>query len=153
MSENFNPESCRTVSITHHGGGCCGVSHIMGFGSIGGSQLPDTEDAEKRVRYLIGKYWADSSRTLDTKKNRLYEAVLKDSQRAQWEPVLQAIGFNLVADWKNTNSGNRCFMYLYEMGPDNKAGPYKSPYAAKRKKKLSVPNPFAAPEPVSKVRY
>lgn len=140
--------------IAGHGGGCCGISHIYGFSGFrwSSSNNPrNSEDAERRVRFLISKYWADSGRRLDDRKNRLYEAVLRESQREEWEPVLLAVGFELVTDFLNTNSGNRCYVYHYAMGPSNKHGPYKSPYKVS-KKKTSVPNPFE-PGPAVDIPY
>lgn len=137
-------------AIGRHGGGCCGISHIHGFTSIGGTALPDQETAERRVRFLISKYWHDSNRKLSRDKNRLYEAVLKEHQRMQWEEVLLRIGFEMVTDFTNTNSGNRCYVYHYAMGPKNKHGAYKM--AEKPTKKSDIPNPFA-PRPTVDIPF
>lgn len=149
----FNPATCRSIVIGGHGGSCCGISHIYSFprfnpkGPGSANCITNADEAERRIRYLISKYWTDSSRRLSEDKNRLYEAVLQNSQRAEWEPVLLKIGFELVTKFKNTNSGNQVFVYHYAMGPDNKHGAYKSPY--KPSKKSDIPNPFVPVPDVS----
>ena len=149
MDQPTDVTTWSSPSITGHGGSCCGISHIYHFQGMN-STVRTPENCEARVRFLISKYWHDSGRTLDRNKNRLYEAVLKESQRKEWEPVLLAVGFELVTDFLNTNSGNRCYVYHYAMGAKNKHGPYK--FLDKPVKKGSITNPFK-PRPAVAIRY
>lgn len=151
----FDPSKCHSVALNHHGGSCCGISHIYSFprfmpSGTDSRYIKNADEAEMRVRFLISKYWADSSRKLTKDKNRLYEAVLEEKQRKQWEPVLLNIGFECVSEFTNTNSNHRVYVYHYLMGPKNKHGPYKSPY--KPEKPSKIPNPFK-PQPAISIPF
>lgn len=158
----FRPRPTADVSqfysptLSAHGGGCCGISHIHGFGGSGaiskrnGSSGPkNADEAEARIRFLISKYWKDTGRRLDDKKSRLYEIVLKTSQCKQWQPIIERIGFVKVTDFLNTNSNNRCHVFHLAIGPTN-MGPYISPY--REEPEGPVPDPFK-PKPATDLDY
>jgi hypothetical protein len=49
-------------------------------------------------------------------KNYLIEAVLNHHQWSDWENILYDVGFNLVSEFVNGNSGNTCRVYHIESG-------------------------------------
>lgn len=84
------------VSVTSHGGYCCGARHIYG---LQGNVADDTE----RVKRLIRREG----------KGRLYEIIINYNQasRGLLKPLLD-MGFRLVTKFKNS-SGSVCFVLHY----------------------------------------
>ena len=86
--------------ITPHGGSCCGIRHICGFGS---------------ARYDLTKFKADMAPFMRPRSwGLLVEAVLTDDQMENgWAPVLKDTGFKLVNRFRNGNSGNHVNVLHY----------------------------------------
>jgi hypothetical protein len=85
------------VYSAKHGGLCCGVSHLHSFYDYVG-------DMEKHIKTTINRR--------NDPIPHMYEVVLADTQnsRARQE-VLTNLGFKLVTQFKNGNSGNECYVY------------------------------------------
>lgn len=75
--------------VRDHGGGCCGIRHITGFGLISPTSVRSLDDCIKQVQ-----------------ANRLMEVTLIDSQLKRWWPELRKRGFRQVTRFRNSNSGN-----------------------------------------------
>src|SRR4051812_32615544 len=85
------------MHITRHGGGCCGIDHIVGF-EFGYNAESKKRFAAEFVRQVAA--WKRRN------PSRLLEATLTDGQMRTWASHLQEIGFKLVDRFNNSNSEN-----------------------------------------------
>ena len=86
------------MQIINHGGGCCGIRHIQGFGSIDYASM--AEAFVKEFKDLMEPFTRPGC-------NLLVEAVLTDRQMVSgWAKVLKDFGFRHVSRFKNSNSHN-----------------------------------------------
>lgn len=88
-----------------HGGGCCGINHISGFG--GG-------ETKEHLLALIGTESRRRTRSM------ILEVVLTNGQCKQYPnhpKWLQELGFKLVSRFCNPNSGNICNVFHYNKYP------------------------------------
>lgn len=108
------------LGYAEHGGGCCGIYHIHGFGFI--DSLSPTLDCRKRI---IEKAVADCIADYDGNTDiftgedcdedswqMAIECILVNSQLPGWQEALEACGFTMVKSWDNSNSGNTCNMFI-----------------------------------------
>jgi hypothetical protein len=124
--------------LTYHGGKCCGIKTIHSLGYNPAQNLPilpvrankegytslfyakelPEQTAEERFTTLV-KHW-------DSNVSRgILEVILQDAgaynvapekehmynQQLNWRPVLKKLGFKLIASCKNSNSGNRIYVF------------------------------------------
>lgn len=82
------------MEIRRHGGGCCGIDHIVGF-QYGVLSPLDVENFNRRISNWKRRY-----------ASRMLEACLTDSQMRNWAPHLQKVGFKLGPRFRNSNSRN-----------------------------------------------
>lgn len=75
--------------VSRHGGGCCGIRHITGFGYKDANSIKELDWCIKSVL-----------------ANRLMEVTLTDSQLKVWWPELKKRGFKQKTRFRNSNSGN-----------------------------------------------
>lgn len=121
--------------VQGHGGYCCGIKHIWGFGVSLTRRLPAIVAVEQRDTALeMYKNIYPSAAPAESSKDRflryvefckntwpkqVIEVVLTDyahqtsyqSQRIEWEPVLLEAGFVLVTKALNSNSRNNIYIY------------------------------------------
>lgn len=93
------------TSISDHGGACCGIRHLVGFGPY--------DTAEDILVQLAKTRQGDD-------KGMLVEAVVTNSQLNRYRniaPALRDAGFKLVTRFKNPNSGNVCNVFHYNKVP------------------------------------
>lgn len=98
-----------------HGGGCCGINHIRGFGGggMGGYHrvgVPTREELREMMR----------PGNMAANRGMLLEVVLTNNQCRQNPNVpimLQEEGFKLVNRFLNPNSGNICNVFHYNKSP------------------------------------
>lgn len=114
------------LTLRAHGGGCCGMAHIHGFGSSTNRQEPpipaavpqeaglaykyqfigrDGEKITDRLDYLIQRHRSFNC------LNGVLEVVLNWGQNAVWEKELTSRGFKRVNQFKNSNSYNTILVY------------------------------------------
>lgn len=89
------------LNIVRHGGYCCGARHIYGF-----SWPFNQTEANNLWRRHIGS------------ANYSVEAVLTEAQLHSengqaWAKWLKDKGFVFVNRWRNTNSRNVCYRFIY----------------------------------------
>lgn len=90
--------------IADHGGNCCGIKHVVGFGEA----FTDYRGMEldQNVEDYLEEY-GNCNKDNKTTFNGLLEATLTDQQMAAgWAAELKKRGFRLVTRFKNSNSGN-----------------------------------------------
>ena len=85
-----------------HGGGCCGRTHLSGFGMEG--------PTERLIASVKNQ----------TQGRRCNEITLTQSQATRrglngwtWAQVLTHLGWKMVMKFRNGNSGNNVLVYLY----------------------------------------
>lgn len=113
-----------SLTITDHGGGCCGVTHLSGFGSFTENYLKQQRlnrramIAEAIVEVCSKEYGAEDDTPGSTfmKHRHCIEVVLSERQVEEWDRVLRLEGFAPVFSFENANSGNVCFVYMFETG-------------------------------------
>lgn len=109
--------------IECHGGECCGIVHLIGFGNVSQDETCfhglvdgfvaeqydhafEYQDREEWENYGGDEEsWAAYKRKQET-FNALLEATLTDNQMRSWAPILKKKGFRLVSRFLNSNSGN-----------------------------------------------
>lgn len=122
--------------IRCHGGSCCGIKHIYGFGKdptcqigVVASRLLTTEDLfpgpapvetyHDRLKRLLRWFPSYQSRGL-------IEVALVDTPRhyqdqaEKWEPILLDIGFKKVTSFFNSNSQRTVAVYHLDTNEVNK---------------------------------
>ncbi len=102
------------MNISAHGGGCCGMSHLVGF------PARDIVPADRRVEYLkgqvknalirLGYTTATGQRTF----RHCIEATVTSYQDKIWGEALAEVGFVPSMKFHNGNSGNKVIVYLLE---------------------------------------
>lgn len=88
-----------------HGGRCCGINHISGFGAATTKQ--DIVNALANTRQY-------------ERRGQLVEAVLTNRQlnsNPHLGQILDETGFKLVSRFQNPNSGNICNVFHYNKAP------------------------------------
>lgn len=120
------------LSFGNHGGGCCGMSHLLGFDETTKAHWSYCSDSYgKTPEERIENYKEDLKlELLDlvlTKSKRpsgCVEVVLTDSQVIQdnfeHHKNLLAAGFTRVTRFYNSNSGNYCNIYHQPYGQPDK---------------------------------
>lgn len=108
-----------SLYIAYHGGWCCGVKHIWNF---------DLENSKKNLEtlkgFLAGKLQLEVSNRADGRPTKnmvyssdyragVYEVCLKELQWALYHDGLLKIGFKVVNEFYNPNSGNMVRIYHY----------------------------------------
>lgn len=115
-----------------HGGGCCGMTHIWHFPDSPSPTLP-AHKALTGKEYLgasainpgivlqanesypsqtAGERLRDALKRIDSERSQgIVEAVLTQHQTPFWQKTLESNGFKLVNENKNSNSGNRLFVF------------------------------------------
>lgn len=91
------------MQIRMHGGGCCGIRHLVDFGHPIELTYAMFADLQASVR--------------SAPEGRAIEVVLIDTQAQVWGPALAKIGFKHVYRFLNTNSRNVCNVFLYHNNP------------------------------------
>jgi len=89
-----------------HGGRCCGINHIYGFGA---------NETKERLKSLI-----DQSEFRRRSRGMVLEVVLTNPQCKKYPnhpKWLQELGFKLVTRFVNPNSGNICNVFHYNKYP------------------------------------
>jgi hypothetical protein len=118
------PAKVLSLTITDHGGGCCGITHLSGFGSYTDKYLKDQKlnrrnmIAEAVMEICAKEYGTDDDVSSSTfmKHRHCVEVVLSERQVEEWDKPLRLEGFAPVFSFENANSGNVCFVYMYETG-------------------------------------
>lgn len=98
-----------------HGGRCCGVSHLFGFGQRPlnevGPNGPNNTVARLDEELELFRTW-EGERDYENEEERiragLVEVILTDAQMVAWAPILKERRFRLVTRFFNSNSGNHC---------------------------------------------
>lgn len=105
------------MRIVSHGGKCCGILHIFGFGTNPDGQHPQVDDNGVRqhdddgLGLYDGTYLSKLDEILDMFNTRnfalprLIEVTLVSNQRV-WYPILEERGFRLAYEFHNGNTGN-----------------------------------------------
>jgi len=94
------------VHRVSHGGQCCGINNIYGFGAT---------ETKERIQSLI-----NISERNRRSRGMVFEVVLTNQQcknypdHPKW---LQELGFKLVTRFINPNSGNICNVFHYNKYP------------------------------------
>lgn len=89
----------------YHGGGCCGRYHIHNF-YHNTSQPPVANQLKAAIKEIVNDVRED--------RNPI-EVVLNGIQVPAHEHELFAVGFKLVHQFTNFNTGNECYMYLLDV--------------------------------------
>jgi hypothetical protein len=89
-----------------HGGGCCGISHISEFAYEEEDEVPDYKGEEEDIARML----ADGPRT------HLFEIVLAGTQIKNRRAMLKRLGFREVTRFRNSNSGNICYVFHHVSG-------------------------------------
>lgn len=83
--------------VRSHGGGCCGIRHVAGFGGTTERNIRDLDVVMSRVP-----------------NGRLAEVVLTQEQVRSLPKTMKKLadqGYVLVGAFRNANSGNNCFVF------------------------------------------
>lgn len=116
-----------------HGGKCCGRFHIHNFPFLGAKYRTDAaladkiaavEDAKERGATKLyveygERYDEENDEYFDfdmAEASYVAEIVLTQSQLPDWHEALLAAGFESVYEFKNSNSGNICHVFLCKVG-------------------------------------
>lgn len=120
------------ITITGHGGLCCGIKHLHGFGDSPTAaeeyaRNPDTT-VRRDERTGVPAILVTKLQALDTKleswndrdnraaygpgNERALEVVLTDRQAANWNTALVERGFRKTFRFHNANSRNHCNVYI-----------------------------------------
>jgi hypothetical protein len=125
-----------------HGGGCCGITHIVEFGP------QPNEKSLRRFKELVNSFpdeqyegvcrdgfegewvedgWDEKWKSNGKKFSCILEACLTDRQMQGWAPHLKEVGFKVVTRFPNSNSGNVVNVLHYNPAGRRKipAVPYK----------------------------
>lgn len=102
-----------------HGGYCCGISHINGFGTA----YLDSYMTQERLDTKNNNNLRTLNSLLEDQNGWrgeaiLAEVVLREHQNRVWSNVLLNRGFKLVNSFFNANSGNN--LYIYHKAPPTK---------------------------------
>lgn len=132
------------MSRHDHGGLCCGIKHLQGFGQDP-LRLDDDGIHLKRDRLdTFLEEWAAEEAAFGPGNRRVLEVVLTDRQEAGWRPTLLEKGFQKVYRFYNSNSRNHCNYYVKHadgievFDPQHESPPLPAAVAAQ---------PVAAPAP------
>jgi hypothetical protein len=92
------------MHISSHGGSCCGINHIQGFGY------------NKPNEYVVQEFKRLTKNAVNpTGRSRilcmLVEVVLVGSQLRHWKDILEETGYKEVSTFKNRNSRNVCHVF------------------------------------------
>ena len=90
------------MDIRSHGGGCCGIRHIVSF-------YGTAEQVRTRLRQLLTGP--------ERPRNRAVEVVLNKEQQRNYGRVLEEEGFVPTFSFVNGNTGNTCIVYFYHENP------------------------------------
>lgn len=88
--------------VTPHGGGCCGIRHLIGFYNA----------LENEVQTILKGL--DSDRR---PRGRAVEVALTDAQSKKYGDILAAIGFIPVFRFINSNTKNTITVYFFHESP------------------------------------
>lgn len=117
-SADYKP-AIHGLEAEHHGGGCCGVTHLYGFPDCS-EQFKITE-AEKKawlrdaINSCIDMFGDFEYSGMDYYEWRgCIEVVLSEHQLKDWCKPLEEAGFKQVFSFLNHNSGNECHVFLLE---------------------------------------
>lgn len=91
------------VTVSSHGGFCCGVRH---FHSFGGSAAEVRQDIRRRLRDFNYR-----------PEGRAVEVVLTDTQARRYGDSLAAEGFIPVFRFRNSNTGHDLTVFFYHEKP------------------------------------
>lgn len=115
------------MKTDHHGGGCCGVTHLHNFGDY---TTPRVVAELDRILQLAKDFRErkNDGTFYETGFSHLYEVVLTDYQMREWAPILKERGFKLGPRWYNSNSGNYCTMLFFNAHGPRGRNRTKTPY-------------------------
>lgn len=85
--------------MRNHGGGCCGMRHILNFYGKSPQTIESLKIAFRQVP-----------------SRRLAEVVLQLSQAKNWGDILAGLGFVPVGKFTNGNTGNTLYIFWYYSG-------------------------------------
>ena len=88
------------MNFSEHGGGCCGVTHLLNMDTL-----------ERSFRADLAHKLTSFNEAYPT--GRALEVVLNRDQRGRHRDELLNQGFVEVYAFHNSNSGNACFVYYY----------------------------------------
>lgn len=114
------------MDVEYHGGGCCGITHIFGFGYPTEARLTALKNwladfVDRQYELEFGEYDGEFSCAL--------EATLTDGQMVEWAPVLKKHGFKIAHRFFNSNSGNVVnVLYYNPAGKEGEDRVGKAPY-------------------------
>jgi hypothetical protein len=104
--------------VCDHGGGCCGMRHLYEFEDP--SDFPSRTTLAEKLQYIQNGV----TRALDRQGQNLsngefyrsmaIEIVLAEYQWSFWDTAVRRAGFKRVLEFLNSNSGNRCRIYVGE---------------------------------------
>lgn len=126
------------MSYDHHGGECCGVSHVFNFANAGfratagdkrrwldrqieaavNYRRQDNLDENQNTGEFTVQMWGRG------KFGHLIEVCLTDNQMMEWAPILKEKGFRIAQRFKNDNSGNYVTLLTYVTKRPAKKAPY-----------------------------
>lgn len=115
--------------VEDHGGGCCGMSHIMSFHGDRftdehiRSEMMQIIERLKEDNEINDEVWDEEADEYVTRDepfpwdgrefNHAFEAVLTDQQMQKYAPIMKKVGFTLLYRWLNDNSGNYCNLLVW----------------------------------------
>ncbi len=107
-----------------HGGACCGIRHIYSFPIVTATIAEKVEWIKVAVKACVNVYDENtdlynlSSHNTDAWQ-MLIEVVLIGNQLPCWQEALLEVGFKLISMFRNSNSGNTC--YVFHLGTNGAA--------------------------------
>lgn len=117
--------------LVSHGGQCCGIKTIFGFGNpsyvVNEQTFAQAQAAVKTCVYpynrpsetLAERFKALVEYQTTRQQKGILEIVLIGSQLTRWRKIVEEVGFKETVSGMNTNSLNICtvFHYVYEPKP------------------------------------
>ena len=86
--------------VDRHGGLCCGIRHVHGFGDYDKSSVADFKRATKDAFHTGGR-----------RSCTLVEIVLAEHQDERWHDEAINLGYVQVSKFRNYNTYNECTVY------------------------------------------
>lgn len=110
------------MEVADHNGNCCGMNHLSNFPPASFFRNPPSLDRQVEliqaaVTGVLDNYDVDSDEHGLIWRCGV-EIILNNHQLDFWRPAVVAAGFKEVFDFYNSNSGNRCYVFLMETQED-----------------------------------
>lgn len=116
------------MTVSYHGGECCGISHVHDFPMRADAVWLDrqinraTKEVQEGAQDRVDE---DSLEPWRGKFGHAIEVCLTDDQMIVWAETLKKKGFKLGLRWLNDNSGNYCNLLSWAPKRASKKRPYK----------------------------